>query len=101
MKRYLGSAFAGGTGELGPGVEGQGGGLGVLGFAGPGGQRGSLQAPAEGETELPWRVVVGGLLVSTLFTLFLVPALFSLALDARAALAERFKGLADTAEEGA
>jgi HAE1 family hydrophobic/amphiphilic exporter-1 len=30
-------------------------------------------------------VVVGGLVVSTLFTLFLVPALFSLALDARAA----------------
>jgi len=31
-------------------------------------------------------VVVGGLLLSTVFTLFLVPALFSLALDARAAL---------------
>ena len=47
-------------------------------------------------------VVVGGLLVSTLFTLFLVPALFSLALDARAALAERFgRHLAEPAEEGA
>jgi len=32
-------------------------------------------------------VVVGGLVVSTVFTLFLVPALFSLSLDARAALA--------------
>ncbi len=32
-------------------------------------------------------VVVGGLLVSTVFTLFLVPALFSLALDLREALA--------------
>tara|TARA_B100002003_G_C13871572_1_gene426101 strand:+ start:24 stop:635 length:612 start_codon:yes stop_codon:yes gene_type:complete len=31
-------------------------------------------------------VVVGGLIVSTVFTLFLVPALFSLVLDARAAL---------------
>ncbi len=47
-------------------------------------------------------VVVGGLLVSTLFTLLLVPALLSLALDARAALAERFKSLAkEPAEEGA
>jgi HAE1 family hydrophobic/amphiphilic exporter-1 len=34
-------------------------------------------------------VVVGGLLVSTVFTLFLVPALFSLVLDARALLARR------------
>ena len=34
-------------------------------------------------------VVVGGLIVSTLFTLFLVPALFSLVLEARAALASR------------
>jgi HAE1 family hydrophobic/amphiphilic exporter-1 len=33
-------------------------------------------------------VVVGGLLVSTIFTLFLVPALFSLSLDARTALAD-------------
>ncbi len=35
------------------------------------------------------RVVVGGLVLSTVFTLFLVPALFSLAMDARAYLAER------------
>ncbi len=34
-------------------------------------------------------VVVGGLVVSTVFTLFLVPALFSLVLDARMALAAR------------
>ena len=37
-------------------------------------------------------VVVGGLLVSTVFTLFLVPALFSLFLDARDAVASRFNG---------
>ena len=36
-------------------------------------------------------VVVGGLLVSTLFTLFLVPALFSLVLDARSAIAGRWR----------
>jgi len=36
-------------------------------------------------------VVVGGLAVSTVFTLFLVPALLSLVLDARAALAARLK----------
>jgi len=35
-------------------------------------------------------VVVGGLLVSTVFTLFLVPSLFSLTLDLRAALARTF-----------
>ena len=34
-------------------------------------------------------VVVGGLIVSTVFTLFLVPALFSLVLDASAALRRR------------
>ena len=34
-------------------------------------------------------VVMGGLLVSTLFTLFLVPALFSLLLDARSAVGRR------------
>ncbi|MEE9217513.1 MAG: efflux RND transporter permease subunit [Acidobacteriota bacterium] len=39
-------------------------------------------------------VVVGGLIVSTLFTLFLVPAVFSLALDARAALVSRMRRLA-------
>ena len=37
-------------------------------------------------------VVVGGLVVSTIFTLFLVPALFSLVLDIRQKLAERFAG---------
>jgi HAE1 family hydrophobic/amphiphilic exporter-1 len=41
-------------------------------------------------------VVVGGLIVSTLFTLFLVPALFSLVLETRAALASR---LADVLAE--
>jgi len=40
-------------------------------------------------------VVVGGLVVSTVFTLFLVPALFSLALDAREALARRLGLLAE------
>jgi HAE1 family hydrophobic/amphiphilic exporter-1 len=34
-------------------------------------------------------VVLGGLIVSTIFTLFLVPALFSLMLDVRAGLARR------------
>jgi len=34
-------------------------------------------------------VVVGGLIVSTVFTLLLVPALFSLVLDARQALGRR------------
>ncbi len=38
-------------------------------------------------------VVVGGLAVSTFFTLFLVPALFSLALDAQDTLMERVRGL--------
>ena len=36
-------------------------------------------------------VVVGGLIVSTVFTLFLVPALFSLVLDIRAALGRRMQ----------
>jgi HAE1 family hydrophobic/amphiphilic exporter-1 len=36
-------------------------------------------------------VVVGGLLVSTVFTIFLVPALLSLVLDAFAAIERRFK----------
>ncbi len=36
-------------------------------------------------------VVMGGLIVSTVFTLFLVPALFSLSLDIRAALAVRLR----------
>lgn len=38
-------------------------------------------------------VVVGGLLVSTVFTLVLVPALFSLFLDARQGLARMIRGL--------
>jgi len=40
-------------------------------------------------------VVVGGLVVSTVFTLFLVPALFSLVLDLREALARRISGLTE------
>ena len=40
-------------------------------------------------------VVVGGLVVSTVFTLFLVPALFSLVLDAREAVARRFRRLGE------
>jgi HAE1 family hydrophobic/amphiphilic exporter-1 len=39
-------------------------------------------------------VVVGGLLVSTVFTLFLVPSLFSLVMDARLSLASHFRRLA-------
>jgi HAE1 family hydrophobic/amphiphilic exporter-1 len=38
-------------------------------------------------------VVVGGLVLSTVFTLFLVPALFSLVLDARNALARSLRSL--------
>jgi HAE1 family hydrophobic/amphiphilic exporter-1 len=37
-------------------------------------------------------VVVGGLLVSTVFTLFLVPALFSLVLDAKSGISRLFSG---------
>jgi HAE1 family hydrophobic/amphiphilic exporter-1 len=36
-------------------------------------------------------VVVGGLVVSTLFTLFLIPSLFSLVLDAQAAVVARIR----------
>jgi HAE1 family hydrophobic/amphiphilic exporter-1 len=43
-------------------------------------------------------VVVGGLLVSTFFTLFLVPALFSLVLEVRDAVAARWTGLFAAAE---
>jgi HAE1 family hydrophobic/amphiphilic exporter-1 len=43
-------------------------------------------------------VVVGGLIVSTIFTLFLVPALFSLALDIRAVLSTRFHAWLHPAE---
>ena len=46
-------------------------------------------------------VVVGGLVVSTVFTLFLVPALFSLTLDARAALTRRLARFAEPAPEPA
>jgi HAE1 family hydrophobic/amphiphilic exporter-1 len=44
-------------------------------------------------------VVVGGLVVSTMFTLFLVPALFSLALDAQAAIGRRLARFAEPAPE--
>lgn len=44
-------------------------------------------------------VVVGGLLVSTVFTIFLVPALFSLALDARAAIGAWFARFAEPTDE--
>ncbi len=40
-------------------------------------------------------VVVGGLILSTIFTLFLVPSLLSLSLDARAYLARSFQFLAE------
>jgi len=36
-------------------------------------------------------VIVGGLMVSTVFTLLLVPSLFSLVMDARMALGRTFK----------
>ncbi len=44
-------------------------------------------------------VVVGGLIVSTVFTLFLVPALFSLVLDARANIRRRLERLAPAARQ--
>ncbi len=43
-------------------------------------------------------VVVGGLVVSTLFTLFLVPAMFSLMLDARTYVTAKLSGFWQTAE---
>jgi len=46
-------------------------------------------------------VVVGGLVFSTIFTLFLVPALFSLTLDIRAVLAARIQGWLHPAERPA
>ena len=46
-------------------------------------------------------VVVGGLAVSTVFTLFLVPALFSLAPDGRAAIAARLGRALGSDEEAA
>jgi HAE1 family hydrophobic/amphiphilic exporter-1 len=44
-------------------------------------------------------VVVGGLVVSTVFTLFLVPAMFSLMLDARTYVASRLSGFWQTSEQ--
>ncbi len=44
-------------------------------------------------------VVVGGLLVSTVFTIFLVPALFSLVLEMRSGLSRRLKGLVQSERE--
>jgi len=38
-------------------------------------------------------VVVGGLIVSTVFTIVLVPAVFSLSLDARAAVVRTMRGI--------
>ena len=46
-------------------------------------------------------VVVGGLILSTVFTLFLVPALFSLTLDIRSALTTRLHGWLHPAERPA
>jgi HAE1 family hydrophobic/amphiphilic exporter-1 len=46
-------------------------------------------------------VVVGGLIISTVFTLFLVPALFSLTLDIRAVLTARIYGWLHPAERPA
>ena len=46
-------------------------------------------------------VVVGGLIVSTVFTLFLVPSLFSLVLDARAAFVRGVRSLVGRAEQPA
>jgi HAE1 family hydrophobic/amphiphilic exporter-1 len=46
-------------------------------------------------------VVVGGLVCSTVFTLFVVPALFSLTLDARAAIVARVSGWLHPAERPA
>ena len=44
-------------------------------------------------------VVVGGLILSTVFTLFLVPALFSLVMDARSHLSQRAARILRTAEQ--
>lgn len=46
-------------------------------------------------------VVVGGLIVSTVFTLFLVPSLFSLVLDAQAAIKRAFRRLTGSSEPSA
>ncbi|MGH7890110.1 MAG: efflux RND transporter permease subunit, partial [Thermodesulfobacteriota bacterium] len=41
-------------------------------------------------------VVLGGLLVSTVFTLFLVPAVFSLAFDLKENVSDRFSRIRQT-----
>ena len=46
-------------------------------------------------------VVVGGLILSTVFTLFLVPAMFSLSMDLKHALTSRIRSLALPAEQPA
>jgi HAE1 family hydrophobic/amphiphilic exporter-1 len=46
-------------------------------------------------------VLLGGLLTSTVFTLVLVPTLFSLAMDARHGLARLLLGTADATRHGA
>jgi HAE1 family hydrophobic/amphiphilic exporter-1 len=45
-------------------------------------------------------VIIGGLVIATLFTLFLVPALFSLTLDAQAAVVSGWKRLAGAPSAG-
>ncbi|MGH9815666.1 MAG: efflux RND transporter permease subunit, partial [Candidatus Acidiferrales bacterium] len=45
-------------------------------------------------------VFAGGLIVSTIFTLFLVPALFSLALDAKSAVTSRWHRLVGAPSQG-
>ena len=43
-------------------------------------------------------VVIGGLILSTIFTLFLVPAMFSLSMEIKQALVERIRNLAPTTQ---
>ncbi len=45
-------------------------------------------------------VIIGGMIVSTVFTLFLVPAIFSLMLDLKAALSRRLRGLVGAPSAG-
>ncbi len=45
-------------------------------------------------------VITGGMIVSTVFTLFLVPAIFSLTLDLKAALSRRWRGLVGAPSAG-
>jgi len=42
-------------------------------------------------------VVVGGMVVSTIFTLFLVPTVFSIVLDAKESVSKRFLKIKDSA----